>query len=110
MIENELIGDRMVIRLRGRVDIASNEMLASEFENLVKANPGSHFTIDLSNVEYISSSGLGALVRLKRELAINSKELSLFGLASSVAKVFEVSGMKEHFHIFETEKEALAYP
>ena len=101
------MGDVVIVELKGRIDIHANAELADELKRLVSENLDKYFLINLEHVEYISSSGLGVLVHIKRDLAIKNKTLLLAGMQPGVEKIFQVSGMKEHFNIFISQREAL---
>ncbi len=62
--------------------------------------------LDLSKVEFVDSSFLGALVmQLKRVMAKNG-EMRLFGLQPPVKKLFEMLRLYRIFEIFDTEEQA----
>lgn len=107
MLKHKVMGDVVVLTLRGRIDINTNAELADEIKKIVAQNLDKNFVIDMSEVEYISSSGLGVFVTIKRELAIENKLLNLAGLQPPVVRIFDVSGMREHFNIYEDQRSAL---
>ena len=63
--------------------------------------------VDLQRVEYIDSSGLGALVSLFRRLP-SEGTLALCGLGERVDSLLKVTRLNKVFSLFETEQEALA--
>lgn len=62
--------------------------------------------LDLSTVEFIDSSGLGAIVATMKHLG-NDRRLDLAGLTPTVAKVFKLTRMDSVFNIFTTLDAAL---
>ena len=62
--------------------------------------------LDLSNVEFIDSSGLGAIVASMKSLGRNRK-LVLAGLTPNVEKVFRLTRMDSVFTLYRTLDEAL---
>lgn len=64
--------------------------------------------LDLGNVSFIDSSGIGALVATLRSLSAKDGELRLIGLAPAVRTVFELTRLYRAFEIYDGEKEALA--
>jgi anti-sigma B factor antagonist len=64
--------------------------------------------LDLSNVTFMDSSGIGALVAVARNLAANDGELRLAGLTPTVQTVFELTRLYRAFEIYGSEEEALA--
>lgn len=80
----------------GRLDSAT----AGDFE--IKALPlvtedVTSFTVDMSEVDFISSKGLRVLVSIYKKL--NGKELSLVGVNNSVKEILKLSGFCKIFNI-----------
>ena len=62
--------------------------------------------LDLSKVEFLDSSGLGAVVGSMKQLG-RSRTLDLAGLTPTVGKVFRITRMDRVFRIFESTEAAL---
>lgn len=63
--------------------------------------------LDLGQVEFIDSSGLGAIVAAMKQLGPDHR-LDLAALNPNVDKVFRLTRMDSVFHIFESLEDALA--
>jgi anti-sigma B factor antagonist len=63
--------------------------------------------LDLNHVQFIDSSGLGAIVAAMKNLGPNRK-LVLAGLTPTVDKVFRLTRMDSVFGVFSTVEAALA--
>ncbi|MDF1543615.1 MAG: STAS domain-containing protein [bacterium] len=95
-----------ILNLRGRLDLASGTALKEEVNKLFAQDKVSiHF--NLMEVEFINSSGLGALVSIMKEIRLRKGRLTLSNLASYVKEIFEITQLSHIFEIFETETEAL---
>lgn len=107
-IVKENNGSVQLLRLRGRIDIqASHELSDSLMETL---DPDVRtLVMDLSAIEYISSSGLKNLLQIRRKLRDLGGAVVLCGVKSHLAKVLKVVGFDLLFPIVETEEEALAF-
>jgi anti-sigma B factor antagonist len=96
----------LVIRVNeARIDAA----VAIEFKEAVRAAvdaPGNPVILDLSQVTFLDSSGLGAVVAVLKLLG-PERPLQLAGLTPSVAKVFRLTRMDSIFTIHETVPGAL---
>jgi len=94
-------GDVSVLSVRSpRIDAAS----AIRFKDLVRENTtrsGARVRLDLQEVDFIDSSGLGAIVAVMKLLA-PSKRLELCSLAPMVSKVFSLTRMDQVFVIHES--------
>ncbi len=73
-------------KLVGRLDAAQ----AANFESALKAMTGA-VTLDLSELEYISSVGLGAIVATHNRLAIAGGSLTLVGMNAYVRHIFALA-------------------
>jgi len=62
---------------------------------------------DLSDIHFVDSSGLGALLSCLRRLNQVNGDLKLFGMTKSVRALFELVRMNKIFGIYNTEEEAL---
>ena len=63
--------------------------------------------LDLSKVDFIDSSGLGAIVAAMKQLGPD-RELDLAGLTPMVEKVFRLTRMDTIFELYQTLEDALA--
>lgn len=83
-----------------RIDAA----VALEFKDAmrIKTEDGpNQVVLDLSNVEFIDSSGLGAIVAAMKNMG-KEKSLALAGLTPTVQKVFQLTRMDSVFKVFPT--------
>ena len=79
-----------VARVHGELDIAN----ASRFRRLLERRVDVDLILDLSKLDFIDSSGLGALLRVRSALARNGSELMLVvPEAASVLSAFQVAGV-----------------
>lgn len=95
-----------IISLSGRLDLSSGSMLKEEIKTLFDQEK---FTIhlNLAEVDFINSSGLGALVSVMKEIRLRKGRLTLSNLASYVQEIFEITQLSHIFEIFTTEEEAI---
>ena len=74
----------------------------------VETNGGSgRVILDLSHVDFIDSSGLGAIVASMKQLD-GSRRLDLAGLTPTVDKVFRLTRMDTVFNLYETLDDAVS--
>lgn len=89
----------IVTALAERIDAAAALKFKDGVRDLVGKAKASHVVLDLSKVEFIDSSGLGAVVAVKKLLGA-SKRLDLAGLTPTVDKVFRLTRMDSIFTIY----------
>ncbi|MFQ6009197.1 MAG: STAS domain-containing protein [Candidatus Zixiibacteriota bacterium] len=99
-------GQATVLVLKGRLDLATGSALKEEVKKLFeKEKTAIHLNLD--QVEFINSSGLGALVSIMKEIRLRKGRLTLSNLATYVREIFEITQLTHIFEIFTTEEEAL---
>jgi len=94
--------------LKGRIDvdtIASLENAKSELEGLQPKR----LLVDMTEVDYISSSGIGRLFELTRQLKKNNGFLAFFGIQANVRKVLDIVKAVPLDTLFGTLEEADQY-
>ena len=95
-----------VLYLKGRLDLASGAGLKDEIKSLIeKENHLIH--LNLADVDFINSSGLGVLVSIMKEIRVHKGRLTLSDLASYVQEIFEITQLSHIFEIFTSESEAI---
>jgi anti-sigma B factor antagonist len=68
---------------------------------------GRHVVLDLSNVSFMDSSGIGALLYALRTAAANGRMLKLTGVTSPVRMIFSVVRMYSLFDVYDNPKVAV---
>lgn len=96
-----------ILSLNGRLDLASGATLKEHVKSLTEKGT-KQIHLNLSDVEFINSSGLGALVSIMKEIRLIKGRLTLSNLASYVMEIFEITQLSHIFEIYATEEEALA--
>ena len=98
----------MVIEVTGRLDAVTSPLFEKEIVAfLAKEKQG--MALDFKHLDYISSSGLRALILGAKKAKANNGALVLFGLKQQVMEVFDISGFSSILTILPGEAEALAY-
>ncbi len=93
MFEIEVSEPGQVV-IKGRLDAAK----AGSAEEFLGAIDGV-FVIDLSELEYISSAGLGVLLKTHKRLMVSSGGLRLVNVKNHINDVFKYSGFDKLFVI-----------
>jgi anti-anti-sigma factor len=95
--------DRGILRLRGPL---VTENLAS-FQNAVRRGNAAILFLDLSEVPYIDSAGLGSLVSLYISVHKAGRRVVLTGVNDRIAKLFEITRVESLFLTFPSLPDAL---
>ncbi len=87
---------RPVLTLRGDIDVIQADELVTQGAAILRDIPsGQYLAVDLADVDFIDSSGLSALLRLRREALQRSIEVRLRGVPEHVAVLLRLSGLEQ---------------
>ena len=91
-IKKNIEGKKAVFALEGRLDTVTAPELEHEFaQNLAALD---ELTLDLEQLDYISSAGLRVLLSAQKKLAMQG-EMKLIHVNEVVMEVFEVTGFSD---------------
>jgi anti-sigma B factor antagonist len=94
-----------IIDLAGDVDLHHSPALHAALVDVANDRP-QKLMLNLQQVPYMDSSGLGTLVEVFRRVNAYKGKMVLFGLNSKVRSVFEITKLDRFFTICETEDQA----
>lgn len=98
-ITSRLHGDLLVVIVTdSRID-AAGAIRFKEMMRQIIETPSARVLLDLSNVAFLDSSGLGAVVAVRKLLG-EARPLDLAGLTPTVQKVFRLTRMDTIFTIY----------
>ena len=66
----------------------------------VEKNPGANLLLSFDNVEFLSSSTITELIRIKDSLEGSGGRLALSGISDNIRKVFEITNMIKLLHVY----------
>jgi anti-sigma B factor antagonist len=96
-----------ILRFKGeRLDAHNSDMLKVKIKDTF-AGGAKSVLVDLSEVLFIDSSGLGALVSGFKNAVTYKGDLALIGFQEQVRSMFELTRLNRVFDIYASEKEAL---
>ena len=105
-IESRPVGDVLIVQCAGRI-VAGNEVFtlhSSVGDSIVKYGD---VVLQLDQVDFVDSSGLGALVRLMQSARAKGGDLKLSGVCPRTRKTLEMTGLVKQFEIYEAVEEAI---
>ena len=105
-LETKEHGENVIIALEGSVDASTTQQARDVFTALLNRGKR-HFIIDLSGVEFIDSSGLGALVGFFKKVRVGEGDVKLAGPSDSIVKIFQLTRLDKVFAMFPTREAAL---
>ena len=94
-LSSEQEGDRTVLVVAGEIDMQTAGLLRRHVTDL-GVDAGT-LVLDLEGVGFVDSSGLGALVGIKKQQEKGGGQLLIGRLSQPVARLFEITNMT---HVF----------
>jgi anti-sigma B factor antagonist len=90
-----------IVAASGEIDVATAPGLRERLVSLI-ADGAHRVVVDLEDVDFIDSTGLGVLVGGLKRLRSHDGDLLLVCTQSRILKVFEITGLTKVFSIHDT--------
>lgn len=87
-----------VLTLRGEIDVYTAPRLRQAIVDLVEEGER-HLIVDMDNVDFLDSTGLGVLVGGLKRVKTNEGSLSIVITQDKILKIFEITGLDKVFPI-----------
>ena len=94
MFKVEYNQDIQTVFLRGNFDTSKAEEVIEVFDKVEKS-----VTVDMSELQFICSSGIGVMVTVYRKLKEKGEDICLVNLNEHIQKVFKLSLLDKVFTI-----------
>jgi len=95
---SETVGDYVVVRLRGEVDVAWAQQVRKAI--LAALGATGKVGVEMSEVSYIDSSGIAALVEGLQNARSKGQQFGLVGVSKAVMAVLQLARLDRVFPIF----------
>ena len=96
----------IVVRLAGEIDLYNVEEIRQALDEVSARSP-ERLVVQLADVTFIDSTGLGALIEARRKLP-NRRAFLLSEPRREVLRALEITGLAKHMRICDTLEEALS--
>jgi anti-sigma B factor antagonist len=104
--ESENGGKTLVFKLSGSLDLATSGTVREALAKVAKG--GSHdLIVDLTHVDFLDSTGLGALIGAHRRAAEGGGQVRLVVAGGTIARLLNITGLVRVFAVYPTLKDAL---
>ena len=100
-------GNVKIVKLSGKLDVNLSMSIESELEQLVDSG-SNNIILELSGVEYLSSSGIRVLISIMRKIKDNNGRLVLSSITDIIKKILKTVELEDLFEVYENVDEALA--
>jgi anti-sigma B factor antagonist len=105
-LDSRPVGEVLIIQCCGRI-VAGKEVSALHSYVGDSFRKYGDVVLQLDQVEFIDSSGLGALVRLMQAIRAKGGDLKLSGVAPNIRKVLEMTNLLPQFETYDSVEEAI---
>ena len=95
-----------IVEVGGRVVYESEGEFRSTISNLLDADKV-NIVLDLSNLSYINSSGLGILINLLKTAQRRGGDIKLANLQGEIRELFSITSLDQVFGIYSSVEEAI---
>ena len=109
-VDTEVLGENpeiTLLALNGRFDADGLPPVLTEIED-ARANLCSRFLIDLKEVSFIGSAGIGIFLSLVEEMTNEGGGVVFTGVPGPIVKIFDVLNVLEFLEIRDSREKALA--
>ena len=96
-----------VVPLKGEIDLHVSPTVTATINEVIDKKPD-RLVVDLSDVSFIDSAGLAALIQAMQKMEGYGGKFMLAGLQETVRSIFEISRLDQVFQIFPDADAALA--
>lgn len=103
----EKVGNWVVMRVHGEVDMATAPTLRQRLQSVTMTGP-TGVVLDLSDLDFIDSTGLGVMVGAAKRMRVNDGTLRIACSQTHLLELFSLTRLDEVFELFDTVDDALA--
>ena len=106
-IEQRSLGDVVVLDLKGRVTLGEGDELLKDKVNSLINQGQKKVVLNLAEVPYIDSAGLGEIVRTYTTVSRQGGSLKLLNLTKLITDLLSITKLLTVFETFESENDAV---
>ena len=93
MLQSKPVGQSMTVVIAGELDHCAAPQIRQMLDDLLQDPMLLHLTLDLENLTFMDSSGIGVLLGRLRILQSRGGTMSVRNMQPQVEKLFRLSGM-----------------
>jgi len=101
-INNEVIG----INIEGEIDVYTSPKVKEALNDLIQKE-NYNIVVNLEEVTYIDSTGLGVLIGGLKKVKEHNGYIKLICTNPQIKKIFDITGLVKIFGIYDNENDAL---
>jgi anti-sigma B factor antagonist len=106
-IEERKVGDVVVLDLRGKITLGEGDELLKDKVNSLVNQGHRKVVLNLADVPYIDSAGLGEIVRTYTTVSRQGGHLKLLNLTKRITDLLSITKLATVFETYDSENDAL---
>ena len=106
-IEERAVGDVVVLDLKGKITLGEGDELLKDKVNSLVNQGHKKIILNLAEVPYIDSAGLGEVVRTYTTVSRQGGSLKLLNLTKRITDLLSITKLLTVFETFDSENEAI---
>jgi anti-sigma B factor antagonist len=106
-IEERNVGDVVVLDLKGKITLGEGDELLKDKVNSLVNQGHRKIILNLADVPYIDSAGLGEVVRTYTTVSRQGGSLKLLNLTKRITDLLSITKLLTVFETFDSENEAI---
>jgi anti-sigma B factor antagonist len=106
-IEQRSVGDITIIDMSGKMTLGEGDELLRDKVNSLIQQGQKRIVLNLAQVPYIDSAGLGEIVRTYTTVSRNGGSLKLLNLTKRIQDLLSITKLLTVFETFESEADAV---
>jgi len=106
-IETRTVGEVHVLDCSGKITLGEGTMAIRNTVREVLKNGGKKIVLNLGDVNYIDSSGIGELVSTFTTVTNQGGQLKLLNLTKKIQELLQITKLLTVFQVYQSEQDAL---
>jgi anti-sigma B factor antagonist len=107
-IAERVVSDVVILDVKGRITLGEGDELLKDKVNTLVNQGKKKIVLNLADVPYVDSAGLGEIVRTYTTVSRQGGSLKLLNLTKRISDLLSITKLLTVFETFDTEKEAIA--
>jgi anti-sigma B factor antagonist len=107
-IVKRTVGDITILDCSGKITLGEGTMTVRNAVRDILNENGRKIILNLADVNYIDSSGIGELVSTYTTVTNTGGQFKLLNLTKKIHELLQITKLLTVFHVFENEQDALA--
>ena len=106
-INERMVGDVVLLDLKGKITLGEGDELLKDKVNSLVNQGHKKIVLNLADVPYIDSAGLGEVVRTYTTVSRQGGSLKLLNLTKRITDLLSITKLLTVFETFDSENEAV---